>query len=64
MTAGGGEGTYLNLWSRPHGLQVSGDDADVEESRENKDQTGSSGGTWDQRRWTVRQDTTLDDSLT
>lgn len=50
----GRDGMYLDLGSWTHRLQVSGDDAEVEESRKDEDQTGSSGGTWDQRGCTVR----------
>lgn len=37
----------LDLWSGVHGLLVGGDDADVEQSRQDEDQTGSSGGSYD-----------------
>lgn len=52
------DGMYLDLGSRTHRLLITGDDADVKESRKDEDQTGSSGGTWDQRVWTMREDTT------
>ena len=36
--------THLYLWSGVHRLLVRGDDSNVEQSRKDKDQTGSSGG--------------------
>lgn len=41
---------YLDLWSGVNGLLVDGDNADVEQSRKNKDQTRSSSCPWKQRR--------------
>lgn len=45
--------THLNLWSGGHGLLVSGDNADVEQSRKDEDQTGSSSCPWTQRGHTI-----------
>lgn len=44
---------YLDLWSGGHGLLVGGYNADVEESRKDKDQTGSSGSPWAHRGGTI-----------
>lgn len=38
--------TYLDLWSGVHGFLLSGDDADVKQSRKDEDQTGSSSCPW------------------